>query len=297
MKTFIGGKRSVVFLLSLCGLLAGVTHAEKSQPWFRTSVETGMTFQTNDKQLQKLFDTAVTKLKGNLVRFTPSMKVLVEGGGRDGYGPMILAALEYINRMHGIYLDVERDRVWWSGLADGGRNFTYHQRRGDTTWVLECKDGRLSATINGKESFTASAGARIVTGLDGQPVKIVGIDPQERQVTVKTESSQWKLLETYFLDISKTSALLQLSRYICSLRLSFSKNCGNLILPFFDYLEIKSLFQLHSSRTKNNSDSLSISSLFSYNLTYIFRSNLQFNDSALYSVQLGNLYLVRIVHQ
>jgi len=116
-----------------------------------------------------------------------------EPGGRDGYGPMILAALEYINRMHGIRLDVEHDRVWWSGLADGGRNFTYHQRRGDTTWVLECKDGQLRATINGKESFTASAGARIVTGLDGQPVKIVGIDPQEQQVTVKTESSQWKL--------------------------------------------------------------------------------------------------------
>jgi hypothetical protein len=95
--------------------------------------------------------------------------------------------------MHGIHLDVEHDRVWWSGLVDGGQNFTYHQRWGDTTWVLECKDGQLSATINGKESFTASAGARIVTGLDGQLVKLVGIDPQEQQVTVKTKSSQWKL--------------------------------------------------------------------------------------------------------
>ena len=51
----------------------------------------------------------------------------------DGYGPMILAALEYISRMHGIHLDVEHDRVWWSGLGTDGKDFTYTQRWGDKT--------------------------------------------------------------------------------------------------------------------------------------------------------------------
>jgi hypothetical protein len=130
-------------------------------------------------------------------------------GGRDGYGPMILAALEYINRMHGIHLDVERDRVWWSGLAAGGHDFTCSQRRGDTTWVLQCKDGQLRATVNGEESFTASAGARIVTGLDGKLIEIVGIDPKQKQVTVRSKSNQWNLAvgpnQGYRLDRSEPS--------------------------------------------------------------------------------------------
>jgi len=124
--------------------------------------------------------------------------------GKDGYGPMILAAMEYINRMHGIHLDVEHGRVWWSALADGGRDFKCTQRWGETTWMLECRDGQLRAAVNGKEAFTASAGARIVTDLDGRPIKIVGIDPRERKIAVKTKSGQWKLTvganEGYRLD-------------------------------------------------------------------------------------------------
>lgn len=130
--------------------------------------------------------------------------------GADGYGPMILAALEYINRMHGIHLDVEHDRVWWSGLAEPGRDFTTSQRWGLATWTLECKDGQLRAAVNGKEAFTASAGARIVTGLAGQPIEIVGIDPQQQQVSVKTKSNEWKLTvrpnHVYRLDRSEPVA-------------------------------------------------------------------------------------------
>jgi len=127
-----------------------------------------------------------------------------EPGGRDGYGPMILASLEYISRMHGIHLDVEHGQVWWSGLAEPGRDFTSTQQWGDTTWVLECGGGQLCATVNGRETFTASAGARIVTDLDGRPIRIVGIDPQERRITMKAQSGQWKLTvrpnEAYCLD-------------------------------------------------------------------------------------------------
>jgi len=116
-----------------------------------------------------------------------------DAGGRDGYGPMILAALEYINRMHGIHLDVEHGRVWWSGLAEGDHDFTCSQRWGDTSWVLRCKNGQLRAAVNGEESFTATAGARIVTGLDGKLLEIVGIDPEQKQITLKSKSSEWQL--------------------------------------------------------------------------------------------------------
>jgi hypothetical protein len=130
-----------------------------------------------------------------------------EPSGRDGYGPMILAALGYLNRMHGIHLDVEHGRVWWSGLTDGGRDFTRSQRWGDTTWLLECKGGQLRATVNGKEVFTSTAGARIVTDLDGKLIEVVGIDPDQRQVTVKALSKEWKLTvgpnQAYRLDQAK----------------------------------------------------------------------------------------------
>lgn len=116
-----------------------------------------------------------------------------EPGGKDGYGPMILAALEYINRMHGIHLDVEQERVWWSGLAEDGHDFTCSQRWGDTTWAIECGEGQLQATVNGDEVFRASAGARIVTDLAGRPIEVVGIDSRTRQVTVKAEAGQWEL--------------------------------------------------------------------------------------------------------
>ncbi len=116
-----------------------------------------------------------------------------EPNGKDGYGPMMLAALGYINRMHGIHLDVEHGRVWWSGLAEAGHDFSRSQRWGDITWRLECKGGQLRATVNGKEVFTATAGARIVTDLGGKLIEVVGIDPGQRQVTVKALAKEWKL--------------------------------------------------------------------------------------------------------
>ncbi|NQU25047.1 MAG: hypothetical protein HQ567_27490, partial [Candidatus Nealsonbacteria bacterium] len=81
MKTRIGCQGSFVLLFSLCGLLTGVSLAEDSPLRFRTDIKTGSAFETTDEELQKLYDAAMVKMKGNLVQFTPSMKVLVEGGG------------------------------------------------------------------------------------------------------------------------------------------------------------------------------------------------------------------------
>jgi hypothetical protein len=155
---------SFVLPFSLCGLPAGVTLARDLQPPFPTEIKIGFAFGMTDKEPQRLYDAAMMKMKGNLVQFTPSIKVFVD-----------------------------RDRVCWSGLADGGHDFTCSQRWGDTTWVLQCKDGQLRAIVKGEESFTASAGARIVTGLDGKLIKLLGIDPQRNQVTVKNQTNQWKL--------------------------------------------------------------------------------------------------------
>lgn len=103
---------------------------------------------------------------------------------RDGYGPMILAMRGYLARMHGIHLDVEHDRVWWSGLDGGGESFTWRQRWGDREFRLVAADGRFSAEVNGRARFQCTLGTRVVSDLDGNPVSVVGISPQTETVEI-----------------------------------------------------------------------------------------------------------------
>jgi len=71
--------------------------------------------------------------------------------GRDGYGPTVLGFMEYVARFFGVYL--ERDHVYWSGLADSGA-VEYTQQFGDKTFALH-NDGRVfTAAINGAMLFT-----------------------------------------------------------------------------------------------------------------------------------------------
>jgi hypothetical protein len=90
----------------------------------------------------------------------------------DGYGPMILAALEYISRMQGIHLDVEHDRVWWSAVDPAASDFTSTQRWGEHHFRLSCSDGVFRGFVNDQLAFTCSAGTRVVTDLDGKVSEI-----------------------------------------------------------------------------------------------------------------------------
>jgi len=110
------------------------------------------------------------------------------GQTADGYGPMMLAALEYITRMHGIHLAVTDDRVWWSAVDEAGADFTTTQGWGDHEFRIESKDNTVSAFIGGQEAFTISAGTRVVTDLSGKPLEIVGISPEPQSVTLTIES-------------------------------------------------------------------------------------------------------------
>ena len=104
----------------------------------------------------------------------------------DGYCPMILAALEYISRMHGIHLDVEHDRVWWSAVDPAASDFTSTQRWGDRDFRLGCADGVFRGFVDDQLAFTCSAGTRVVTDLDGKLREVVGISPDKRKATLET---------------------------------------------------------------------------------------------------------------
>ncbi len=71
---------AVIAILTAFFALPGVGSAEPSPP-FRARLQTGVTFKSDQAGLQRLYDAAEARLEENIVQFTPSMKVLVEGGG------------------------------------------------------------------------------------------------------------------------------------------------------------------------------------------------------------------------
>ena len=114
------------------------------------------------------------------------------GQTADGYGPMMLAALEYISRMHGIHLAVADDRVLWSAVDETGADFTTTQGWGDHEFRLEAKAGMVNAYVGGQQAFTITTGARVVTDLAGKPLEIVGISPAPQTVTLTIGSDTRK---------------------------------------------------------------------------------------------------------
>ena len=152
----------------------------------------GLTFQRAIRALENYGHYAEVSLVGQKL-----LPVLIRNGGTftahldpytgapsgpkpDGYGPMILAALEYISRMHGVHLDVARGEVWCSGL--GGADFTYTQRWSEREWTLTAKKDRFTASLNGKELFSCTRGVRVVSDLDGNVREVVGIAPEQQAV-------------------------------------------------------------------------------------------------------------------
>jgi hypothetical protein len=111
----------------------------------------------------------------------------------DGYGPMALAALEYISRMHGIHLEVDRGRVWWSAVDADGHDFTCTQRWGEHRFRLVCKGGECQGFVGEQLAFTCSAGVRVVTDLEGKPLEVIGISQETRDVTLSTGAESRRL--------------------------------------------------------------------------------------------------------
>ncbi len=102
----------------------------------------------------------------------------------DNFGPTILATLEYISRMYGVYRD--EDRLYWSGLSRPGQTLEYTQRWGPARYTLRNTGGRITGLINGVEKFRVTGGVRVITDLNGTVQEVIGIDRIGRRVTLKT---------------------------------------------------------------------------------------------------------------
>lgn len=143
-------------------------------------------------EITRLGEKLLPVLIRNGCRFSQQLDPMTgqpSGQKPDGYGPMILAALEYISRMHGIHLDVEHDRVWWSAIDPAASDFTSTQRWGEHHFRLSCADGVFRGFVNDQLAFTCSAGTRVVTDLDGKVREVVGISPEKRKATLETDGT------------------------------------------------------------------------------------------------------------
>ena len=93
---------------------------------------------------------------------------------KGGYGPTMLAALGYIERLYGVGL--HGATIHW-GIR-GGQDTDYTLEWGDRTYRL-ASDGQVAtATLGGKEVFRLDAGVRVITDYDGNVLRTVPLRMQ-----------------------------------------------------------------------------------------------------------------------
>lgn len=90
------------------------------------------------------------------------------------YGPMVLASMEFLSRMYGVY--VFREAVVWNGLPGG--NLEYKQTWHQNEYRLVNRNERVSGYLNGNKLFEVPVGLRVETDYEGNVKRIAGLAPQ-----------------------------------------------------------------------------------------------------------------------
>ena len=103
--------------------------------------------------------------------------------GPDGYGPTILAALEYLSLMCGV--NIAMDRITWSA-ARGWPACAYTQKMFGRRFTLDFDGREMTASIDGCEIFRCSAGAQVTTDLEGKILRLAGIAETEGSLELQT---------------------------------------------------------------------------------------------------------------
>jgi len=122
---------------------------------------------------------------GDSIKFTQQFDPFkaVINNSKDGYGPSILSALEFISRFYGIH--ITQNQIYWSCLNDKD-DFDYQQKWNGNMYRLQTNNGIAKCLINDKEVFSFSKGARIVTDLNGTLIEAVGIETKASTIQFKS---------------------------------------------------------------------------------------------------------------
>lgn len=105
--------------------------------------------------------------------------------GPEGYGPTILAALEYISLLCGVNIAFER--VTWSAVR-GWPAGVYTQTMYAHDYRLEQDGKTMRADRDGRELFVCGSGVEVVTSLDGEVLFLCGVE--ETPVYVKLQTPE-----------------------------------------------------------------------------------------------------------
>ena len=134
------------------------------------------------------------KAVGDSLKFTQQFEPFkgnaVTATQNSGYGPSILASLEFISRMYGIHMT--QDEIYWSCL-NGDKEIDYLQKIGDKSYRLITKGEQVHCFISGVEVFSFDRGIRIVTDLEGKITLIVGIETHNVKSTIICKEGNFTL--------------------------------------------------------------------------------------------------------
>lgn len=106
--------------------------------------------------------------------------------GADGYGPTMLAALEYISLTSGI--NISYSKVLWSA-TEGAEKFEYIQKMYGKVYKLTFDGTLMRAFIDENEIFNSTCGVRIETDKDGAPIRAIGISEEPTEFSFNTGAS------------------------------------------------------------------------------------------------------------
>ncbi len=105
----------------------------------------------------------------------------ISSSQKDGYGPCILATLEFISRLYGIH--ITKNRIYWSCL-DENNQYEYSQNWCNRSYQMTTRGNRVFCFINGREVLSFTKGIRVITDLDGKLCGVVGVDTSKKKASV-----------------------------------------------------------------------------------------------------------------
>jgi len=133
---------------------------------------------------KKLLNT-ISKSKKFTQQFDP---FTAEQNGSDGYGPTILAVLEYFSRMYGVYS--KNDTIHFNGLY-ANKPYTYLQKLNNESYKLIQQNGNITGYLNNMELFKSTAGIKVMTDKLGIVVGFAGIDTLQRKVKITINKKKY----------------------------------------------------------------------------------------------------------
>lgn len=102
-------------------------------------------------------------------------------GDGDGYGPTMLAFLEYVSLMYGV--NIAKEEVLWTGIGNGCE-YEYTQKMFGHNFTIKHQNGKNFAYIDGEARFEFSENIRVKTDLCGKIIAFYGIAPQKTDAVI-----------------------------------------------------------------------------------------------------------------